>query len=50
MPPIGQNVVVTLADGTETLAYWDNDQWWTGVENDPDDVVLEGVVSWRWAE
>lgn len=50
MPPEGQNVVVTLVNGREDLAYWSEGQWWIGVENDPNDVVLDGVVSWRWAE
>lgn len=50
MPPEGQNVVVTLVNGREELAYWSNQQWWIGIENDPVDVVLDGVVSWRWAE
>lgn len=48
MPPEEQNVVVTLEDGSETLAYWREDQWWIGQEDNPLDVVLDGVVSWRW--
>jgi hypothetical protein len=48
MPPEGQNVLVTLADGSEFLAYWQDGQWWVGVEDSPDDIVLEGsVVFWR---
>ena len=50
MPPEGQNVIVTLYNGREDLAYWSEGQWWIGVENDPTDVVLKGVISWRWAE
>lgn len=50
MPPEGQNVLVTLVNSRETLAYWSEGQWWVGVENDPIDIVLDGVVSWKWAE
>lgn len=50
MPPEGQNVLVTLEDGREELAYFSEGQWWIGVANDSNDVVLEGVISWRWAE
>lgn len=50
MPPAGQNVIVTLIDGTEVLAYWFEDQWWIGVAYDPIDIVLEGVISWREVE
>lgn len=47
--PIGQEVVVTLADGSSKLAYWFGGQWWEGVENDPvDALVTEEVISWRW--
>lgn len=48
MPPEGQNVIVTLTDGGEVYAYWSAGQWWVGVENDPIDAPLQGVVlSWR---
>ena len=50
MPPDGQNVIVTLQDGSETLAYWHENQWWIGQPDNPNDIVLDGVVSWRWAE
>jgi hypothetical protein len=48
MPPEGQNVIVTLQDGTEVMAYWRDGQWWVGVENDPLDAPLQGtVIDWR---
>lgn len=51
MPPEGQNVIVTLPDGAETLAYWSGGLWWVGVAYDPVDVPLDvEVVSWRWPE
>jgi hypothetical protein len=49
VPPVGQNVVVTLASGGVCLAYWSNGQWWVSVENDPVDALLsETVVEWQW--
>lgn len=51
MPPVGQNVIATLANGEEVLAYWADGAWWVGVENNPEDTqVKDYVVSWRWAE
>jgi len=48
-PPIGQEVIVTLADGGSCLAYWSDGQWWVGVANDPLDALLsQQVLSWRW--
>lgn len=48
MPPEGQNVIVTLADGEEMHAYWSDGKWWAGVKNDPNDAPLQSVVvSWR---
>ena len=47
MPPECQNVIVTLADGSERYAYWNLGQWWVGVANDPNDAPLADVVSWR---
>lgn len=47
MPLEGYNVIITLADGSELLGYWMDGSWWTGVENDPNDIKVEGVVSWR---
>jgi hypothetical protein len=50
MPPVGQNVIATLANGEEILAYWLDGSWWVGVENNPEDSkVMEFVVSWREA-
>lgn len=46
---LGQSVIVTLANGTETPAYWDGVQWWIGLENDDQDAPLmnDFVVAWR---
>lgn len=47
--PIGQEVVITLADGSSKLAYWSNGQWWEGVDNNPiDSIIEEEVISWAW--
>lgn len=46
-PPLGQNVVVTLADGGTLLACWDGEKWMVGVEGNPQDEPLAGeAVSW----
>lgn len=48
-PPVGIEVVVTLADdGTQSCAYWTGTQWWTGVEDNPNDAPLGRVVE-SWA-
>jgi hypothetical protein len=47
MPPDGQNVIVTLSDGSELLAYFHAENWWVGQPDNPEDIMLEGVVSWR---
>jgi hypothetical protein len=50
-PPLGQEVVAVLADGSELIAYWWYDHWKAGVADDPVDRDLredEVVVSWRW--
>ena len=47
MPPVGQNIIATLANGEEVLAYWLDGSWWVGQPDNPVDIVLEGVVSWR---
>jgi hypothetical protein len=50
-PPIGQEVVVTLAGGGSCLAYWLDGQWRVGVENDSQDHRLEAeVISWAWRD
>lgn len=45
---LGQMVNVTLADGTQTQAYWDGLQWWTGLDGDEMDapIINEFVVAW----
>lgn len=51
MPPDGQNVLVTLADGSEVLAYQQDGKWWIGVEHSSQDAELTaGVEFWRWAD
>ena len=48
-PPVGQNVVVTLAGGEFCLAYWNDGQWWVGVDNNSIDALLnKSVVAWHW--
>ena len=50
-PPLGQAVIVTLADGSELLAAWDGVQWTIGVDDDPIDATLPGeVAAWRWRD
>ena len=50
MPNEGLNVIVTLSDGSELLAYYAAPNWWTGQDDNPEDIILEGVVSWREVE
>lgn len=48
MPEDGKLVIATLSDGSEIHAYRAEGFWWTGVENDPVDAKVNGVVvSWR---
>lgn len=48
-PPIGHEVIITLADTTVMLAYWKNDSWWQGIANNPEDLLVESkVISWEW--
>lgn len=51
-PPVGNQVIVTLTNGSEFYAYHDGLQWWMGVNDDPNDVpvVNEYVESWRHVE
>lgn len=46
---LGQMVTVTLANGTETQAYWDGLQWWVAVEDDDQDapIMNDFVIAWR---
>lgn len=50
-PPIGQNVEVTLVNGTTCVALYDGAQWWVGVPDQDADIPLanEFVVSWAIA-
>lgn len=51
MPPEGQNVLVTLDDSSEVMAYWMGGEWWMGVAYDPVDIRLNRtVISWRFQE
>jgi len=46
-PPLGQEVEVTLSDGSVTLAMWDGEKWMVGVAYDPIDAPLRRkVISW----
>lgn len=48
-PPIGQEVVIALADGTYMLAYWKDGSWWQGMAYDPNDWLVEAeVIGWEW--
>ena len=47
MPNEGQIVIVTLSDGSELSAYFVAPNWWAGQNDNPEDIILEGVVSWR---
>jgi len=49
-PQEGLNVIMCLTDGSELMGYWSEGFWWTGIENNPDDVKVVGVVSWREIE
>ena len=46
---LGQNVHITLVDGTQTDGYWDGLQWWVGIENDGNDLPIDNafVASWQ---
>ena len=48
-PNVGEQVEVTLANGSVFTAYWDGLQWWMGVNDDPNDVPVTNtyVVSWN---
>jgi hypothetical protein len=49
LPPYGQEVLVTLADGATLLAYWKDSNWWQGVANNPQDMLVEdAVIEWNW--
>lgn len=50
-PPTGENVEITLANGSVFTAYFDGLQWWLGVPDEPNDVpvVNSFVVSWKRA-
>lgn len=48
-PPIGQEVVIALADGTYMLAYWKDGNWWQGMAHDPNDWLVEAeIIGWDW--
>ena len=48
LPQHNMNVWVTLATGEEVMAYCIDGQWWTGVPDNGEDVLLAGeIVSWR---
>lgn len=46
-PPVGQNVRVTLPDGSTDWAYWDGTRWMVGVDDNPVDSPLgQEVIAW----
>lgn len=48
-PPIRQQVLATLSDGSAIPAEWDGAQWWQDLDNNPAQrLVTEVVVSWNW--
>jgi len=50
-PPLGQEVVGILADGTEALVMWSGSEWKVGVANDPIDAIFDGqIIDWRWRD
>jgi phage baseplate assembly protein gpV len=51
VPNVGEQVEITLANGSKFMAYYDGLQWWMGVNDDPNDVPVtnEFVVSWQTA-
>ena len=48
-PPPGVSVDITLSNAVALVAYWQDDQWWAGLNNDPHDVPIANghVVSWE---
>ena len=49
LPPYGQEVLATLADGTVIVAYCKDGSWWQGIADDPHDWLVESeVVGWEW--
>jgi hypothetical protein len=49
VPGEGQNVRVTLTNGSEIIAHYINGQWWVGLADQDEDAPLanEFVVSWE---
>jgi len=48
IPPRGAEVLVTLANKSVIIAYWLDGNWWQGIENDPNDWLVETeVISWQ---
>lgn len=47
-PDVGEQVEITLANGSKFMAYFDGLQWWMGVNDDPNDVPVTNsfVVEW----
>lgn len=47
-PDVGTNVSIELTSGVVLVGYWDGAVWWTGVNDMPDDVPLNGdfVAGW----
>jgi hypothetical protein len=50
-PQHSMNVWATLASGETILAYWLDGTWWTGVVDNPIDIVVnDEVISWNEVE
>lgn len=47
-PDIGLNVLIELTTGVVLLGYWDGAVWWTGINNMPEDVPLDGAFVSGW--
>jgi hypothetical protein len=48
-PPDGLLVAIALSNGPSISAYWQDSQWWAGLDNNPFDVPISNdyVVSWE---
>lgn len=48
IPPLGQNVSVTLRNGEQFYGYYDGLQWWVGVPDSPNDLPVNNEFVERW--
>lgn len=47
-PDIGLNVLIEMTFGVTLPGYWDGTVWWTGVNDMPQDVPLDGEFVAGW--